>query len=176
MTLPAPYTFLAGVSPLPLTIKFALELLGTIETPGTKDNPVILGWAKELGLSSVYGHDSIPWCGLFTGVIVKRSGKPVVKSPLWARDWLNFGVAVEHAGLGDVLVFGRDGGGHVGFYVGEDDTCYHVLGGNQSDKVCFTRILKSRLLGARRPAYNTQPASVKRYMIQGGGKVSTNEA
>lgn len=52
--------------------------------------------------------------------------------------------------LGDALTFKRNGGGHVGIYVGEDSTCYHVLGDNQSNMVCITRIEKTRCSGIRR--------------------------
>ena len=51
-----------------------------------------------------------------------------------------------------VLVFERGSGGHVGFAIGQDDTHFFVLGGNQSDAVTIARIAKSRLLGARWPA------------------------
>jgi hypothetical protein len=44
------------------------------------------------------------------------------------------------AALGDVLAFVRNGGGHVGLYVDEDASAYHVLGGNQSDRVSITRV------------------------------------
>ena len=50
-----------------------------------------------------------------------------------------------------MLVFERDGGGHVGFYVGEDGTHYHVLGGNQDDAVSIAKIAKSRLVASRWP-------------------------
>ncbi|RZL82832.1 MAG: hypothetical protein EOP66_04490 [Sphingomonas sp.] len=53
--------------------------------------------------------------------------------------------------MGVTLVFGREGGGHVGFYVGEDDHAYHAIGRNQSNSVCITRIAKSRLIAARWP-------------------------
>ena len=53
---------------------------------------------------------------------------------------------------GAVLIFERGSGGHAGFAVGQDDTHFFVLGGNQSDAVTIARIAKSRLLGARRPA------------------------
>ena len=49
------------------------------------------------------------------------------------------------------MTFKRPGGGHVGFYVGEDSTAYHVLSGNQFDKVGITRIDKSRLVAIRWP-------------------------
>jgi len=48
--------------------------------------------------------------------------------------------------LGDVLIFTRGIGGHVGIYVREDDKCYHVLGGNQSDSVYITSKGKERCI------------------------------
>ena len=52
----------------------ALALFGTLEAPGAKDNPVILRWAAELGLTKSYSHDSIPWCGLFMSVAQSGPG------------------------------------------------------------------------------------------------------
>ena len=79
---------------------------------------------------------------------------------------------------GDILVFKRPGGGgHVGFYVGEDDKCYHVLGGNQSNEVSVARLEKSRCLGIRRCDWKVaQPKTVKKYFVTPSGEVSTNEA
>lgn len=155
----------------------ALKLFGTLEAPGSKDNPVILAWAAELGLAKTYSKDSIPWCGLFMGIVAKRAGKVVPESPLWALSWADFGKAVTGGPmLGDVLTFKRNGGGHVALYVGEDATAYHCLGGNQSDKVCFTRIAKSRLYKARRPDYCVQPSNVRKVVLASNGKLSTNEA
>jgi hypothetical protein len=51
-----------------------------------------------------------------------------------------------------VLVFQRPGGGHLGFYVGEDERAYHVLGGNQGDCVSITRIAKDRCIAIRWPS------------------------
>lgn len=170
------YNFLSTIKS-PRVIAEAMKYFGVKEIVGSKHNPQILGWAKELGIEKVYTSDEIPWCGLFVGYIVKQSGYNPVKSPLWAKDWLNFGTPVKIAGLGDILIFGRDGGGHVGFYVGEDVSCYHVLGGNQSNEVNITRILKNRLLGIRRcPWAISQPKEVQKITYLGGGKISTNEA
>lgn len=169
------YAWLTNVT-LPKTIKEGIKLLGTVETPGSKSNKIILDWAAEVGLSKAYSDDSIPWCGLFAAVVAKRAGKEIVENPLWARNWMNFGSAVGTPGLGDVLVFVRNGGGHVGFYIAEDDTAYHVLGGNQSDAVTITRISKIRCLGGRRPFYMNRPVSVKPYIVKATGKLSENEA
>jgi hypothetical protein len=53
---------------------------------------------------------------------------------------------------GAVLVFERGSCGYVGFAMGQDDTHFYVLGGNQSDAVTIARVAKSRLLSARWPA------------------------
>ena len=159
-------------------LKEALTLLGIYEYAGGANNPIIMAWAKELGLKA-YTADSIAWCGLFMAIAAHRAGWPVVKDPLWARNWSKFGTGVPagQAALGDVLVFVRGGGGHVGLYVGEDATHFHVLGGNQSDQVCITRILKSRCIAVRRAAWrNAQPANVRRVRLAASGSVSTNEA
>lgn len=176
MTIPAQYAWLNTIGTLPRTIQEGLKLLGTIETPGTKNNPTILAWAKETDTGTVYTADSIPWCGLFAAVVAKRAGKEFPKAPLWALSWATFGVEAGQPRLGDVLTFTRSGGGHVGFYVAEDASAYHVLGGNQSDKVCITRIDKKRLYRARRPIYNHQPESVQPYIVAATGALSHNEA
>ncbi|MGB3043670.1 MAG: TIGR02594 family protein [Xanthobacteraceae bacterium] len=173
--LPAVYSWLRDEGG-PRMIVEALKLYGTLEAPGARDNPTIIGWAREVDLIKTYSHDSIPWCGLFMAVVAKRSGKPIVDSPLWALSWADFGRLAPEPMLGDVLTFKRDGGGHVALYVGEDAGAYHCLGGNQSDKVCITRIAKSRLYRARRPAYNVQPDNVRRIALAPTGKLSTNEA
>ncbi len=173
---PKQYAWLDS-EPGPKVILEALKLHGTIETPGTKNNPTIMAWAKEVGLDKTYSADSVPWCGLFAAIVTKRAGFDPVKDPLWARNWANFGTKADKPSLGDVLVFVRDGGGHVGFYVGYDATAYHVLGGNQSDKVCITRILKSRAIAVRRcPWKVAQPANVRSIELAASGTVSDNEA
>lgn len=161
----------------PKMVREALALFGTLETPGTRDNPVIIQWAKETKTKDDdwYSHDSVPWCGLFMAVVAQRAGKEVPPNCLGAINWSAFGIGVPVAMLGDVLVFTRKGGGHVGLYVGESKDSYFVLGGNQGDKVCITRILKNRIHSIRRPFYNVQPDSVKQYFYNNSGKASTNE-
>jgi uncharacterized protein (TIGR02594 family) len=156
MALPAQYQWLAR-EPGPKMIVEALKLFGTIEGAGAKDNPIILAWASEVGLAKTYSHDSIPWCGLFIAVVAKRAGKEIADSPLWALSWADFGKPAPGGPmLGDILTFKRNGGGHVALYVGEDPNAFHCLGGNQSDKVCVTRIaaVGSMPLGVRSTTIN----------------------
>lgn len=177
---PADYAWLDRVKGAPRMVVEGRKLFGVVETPGPADNPVILGWARELGLERVYSDDSIPWCGLWMAVVAKRAGWEPVKDPLWARNWLNFGrpVPIHEASLGDVLVFSRPGGGgHVGEYVGHDAGYFHVLGGNQKDAVTIARLAKSRCIGVRRPKWRLmKPLGVRPYLLAASGAVSTNEA
>lgn len=154
----------------------ALELLGVTETVGPKHNPIIINWAKEVDLEKVYVADEIPWCGLFMAVVMKRAQRDPVEGPLWALNWNKFGVQVQKPMLGDVLTFTRKSGGHVGIYVGEDSTAYHVLGGNQGNSVSIVRIAKSRLSQARRPAYKNAPGNIRDIVLNSTGRLSENEA
>ena len=89
--LPLAYGWIDDLQPLPRMVAEARKLYGITEVQGSGDNPVILGWAKELGLAKIYNHDEIPWCGLFVAIVAKRAGKALPAQPLWARSWVNFG-------------------------------------------------------------------------------------
>lgn len=175
MSLPSAYAWLSRELGPKMLVE-ALKLYGTREVPGDADNPEIIAWAAETGLSRTYRDDVIPWCGLFMAVVAKRAGKPIPATPLWARSWAEWGTASPRASLGDVLVFSRQGGGHVGLYVGEDAMAYHVLGGNQSDAVTITRIAKSRCIAVRRLYAIGAPANVRPVRLTASGDLSTNEA
>lgn len=164
----------------PAILLEALKYYGTIEFMGDKNNPTIINWAKEVGgkTSDVYKADSIPWCGLFIGYVTKKAGLDRPNNCLWALSWSAWGTPQDTAMLGDVLVFTRNGGGHVGIYVGEDENFYHVLGGNQSDSVNIARIAKNRVYAIRRTKWKiAQPDNVRQVVLSSTGTlVSTNEA
>lgn len=195
MSAPTQYKWLNKIGQLPRTIELALQFHGLQEVVGKGDNKTIMAWADELNRNGVkiegYSSDEVPWCGLFAAFITylrKGSSNEVVAEPLWARNWSDYGVPIARRvgnalvnirgfkpSLGDIMVFERGNGGHVAFYIGEDSDCYHVLGGNQSNRVTITRILKSRCLSVRRPPYVNQPDSVKPYILQKFGSISQNE-
>jgi len=178
MTIDQKYQWLENEK-APAMLVEALTYNGLKEVIGTNDNPTILSWAKTLGISW-YSKDSIPWCGLFVGWVAHKCNYAFDKNKLLsAREWINWGNPVVKGNemLWDVLVFVREGGGHVGFYVAEDATSFCVYGGNQSDSVGFTWIAKSRLLGARRPKYVIgEPDNVRQISMNRDGMLSTNEA
>ena len=95
---------------------------------------------------------------------------------LRALNWNKFGTKQQIAMLGDVLTFVRKGGGRVGIYVGEDQQCYHILGGNQNNEVNITRIRKNRLSQIRRTAWKIkQPINIKQVFLNSNGIISINE-
>lgn len=179
MNLPEKYNWLTKEGSPKMLVE-ALKHYGEIEKVGKGSNPNITKWADEVGVSGWYTDDDIPWCGLFVGVVAKRAGYPFSASKLLAaREWLNWGVPVpkERAMLWDILVFSRNGGGHVGFYVGENESNYLVYGGNQSNAVGFAWIAKDRCIGVRRPAYKIgEPDNVRKIVLTFDGKLSHNEA
>ena len=114
-----------------------------------------MDWLKRDG-RSLGDPSKYPWCDFVeTCMGVGFPDEPLLGAlglkPYWARNWLLFGQETRPA-VGAVLVFARGSGGLVGFAVGQDDTQFFVLGGNQSDAVTIARIAQSRLLGARWPA------------------------
>lgn len=157
----------------------AKSLIGTREIVGPKHNPTILAWAKKLG-AKVLGisitDDETAWCGLFVAHCVSEAGLTPAPIAVRASSWEAWGanLRADRLAPGAVLVFKRPGGGHVGFYVGEDAMAYHVLGGNQGNAVSVTRIEKARCVARRWPA--GVPVTGAPVWINGTGKLSKNEA
>ena len=158
-------------------LKTAYSYIGTKEIPGARSNSVIIGWAKRIGgwIASFYKNDDIPWCGLFVAECFNAHNYQVSQQSLSALAWANWGQPSKLA-PGAVLVFKRSGGGHVGFYVGEDSTAFHVLGGNQSNSVNIARIDKARLVAVRWPKESHPPADEQRVIRSASGSLSRNEA
>ena len=138
----------------------AMRLVGMKEIQGLNSNQQILEMADELEIP--YENDDIPWCGLFVGHCVGASLPDEVLPPvvLRARAWEKFGVPTKPQ-LGAVMVFWRrspdSGLGHVGFYVGEDNDTYFIVGGNQSNMVSVARLRRNRMLAARWPTTALKP-------------------
>lgn len=163
----------------PVWMREAYRLKGLQEVPGAKSNPTIISWAQKLGgwIAGYYTNDDIAWCGLFQahcfGSTLPFEHLP--SNPLGALNWSSLGKALKVPSLGAVLTFTRQGGGHVGQYVGEDASAYHVLGGNQGNSVSITRVDKGRLEAIRWPTTGEDPVG-GRVMLTVNGSLSTNEA
>lgn len=158
----------------------AQRLMGIHEK---RNASVVLGFAKSLGglVAKIYKNTDTAWCGLYVAHCISYalSTEPLPSNPLGARNWLKFGVSLAKPAKGCVVVFWRGSKsgyqGHVGFYVGEDATAIHVLGGNQSDQVSITRISKDRVLGYRWPSKVDLPKGGPVHLTA-NGTLSQNEA
>lgn len=159
----------------------AKKLIGVKEVPGAKSNPTIMSWVKAMGakvLGMTYTNDDTPWCGVFVAHCITLRGLKAASPAVRAKAWATWGRAIPLATpmMGAVLVFEREGGGHVGFCAGYTDTHFKVLGGNQGNAVSYTWIARSRCIAQRWPGESTQvPEAALRY-VSVNGPVSTNEA
>lgn len=164
----------------PGTLPWISEAKSALGRHEARDRSWLMDWLKRDG-RSLGDPAKNPWCGDFveTCIRIALPDEPLLgalgSNPYWARNWLQFGQEVQPI-PGAVLIFERGSGGHVGFAIGQDDTHFHVLGGNQSDAVTIARIAKSRLLGARWPA--TVPPRAQRLPVMKPGEylTTTNEA
>lgn len=181
MTLPEKYKWLSTIGTLPKLLTAGLQYMGVKETPGGESNPVIIQMAKDLGVSEIYDNDDISWCALFICYLCLVTGKPMpfkAYAILRAASFADWGEPVERGEeqLGDILVFTRPGGNHVGLYIAESKDSLHVFGGNQSNSVSIAEISKARLSASRRFYATQAPHSARKYLINSSGKMSTNEA
>lgn len=151
----------------------ARKHMGVTEIPGKRHNPLVVAMWKIL--KRPYTDDETPWCGAFVGYCFQQAipTLPLPAIPERARVWAEWGKNSAPV-VGAVAVFGRQGGGHVGFAVGQSNNHIYVLGGNQSNQVNVMPISKSRLLGFRWPAGLSSGEKALPRMT--GGKVSRNEA
>jgi len=158
----------------PKWLEEARKHVGTREIPGEKHEPKILQWWKAIKRSGIK-TDEVPWCAAFVGGCLEAVG--VVSSRYEsAKSYLAWGVPMSKPTLGCIVVFERQGGGHVGFVVGEDAKGrLMVLGGNQGNVVSIAPFDRSRVAGYRWPA----PVSIQLSplpLILSAAQSSTSEA
>lgn len=128
----------------------ARKQIGQREVKGAKHNSLILRWWQAIKRGGIK-DDENPWCAAFVGAMLESVG--IMSSRFEsAKSYLAWGVGLVSPELGCIVVFGRDGGGHVGFVVGRDAAGnLLVLGGNQSDEVNVRAFKRDRVLGYRWP-------------------------
>ena len=149
----------------------AAEHLGLREIPGKRHNPIIMRWIRQLG--GWFTDDETPWCGTFVAHCLRAADHKVPRHWYRAKAYAGWGVPCERR-VGAIAVFGRKGGGHVGFIVGESTSNLYILGGNQRNEVNISPIAKDRLIAVRWPA--TAPLGERVLPRMAGGVRTTNEA
>lgn len=174
----------------------ARKHIGLKEISGSRHNPTIIEWLKEIpkyskAVKPWWADDEMAWCGTFVAAVMGRSGRYVVPNWFRAKEWGDSTTMtrLSKPAYGAIVTFGRQGGGHVGIVVGIDTRGrILVLGGNQSNAVNIMAFDPSRVLGywwpsiwdanAKKPVKSV-PSEI-RYKLPkydaGTMKLSTNEA
>ncbi len=169
----------------PLWVVEGMKWIGTEETQGAADNPVIIEWAQEEGgeIAKDYKHDSIPWCSLYANMILKKVGLKGTET-LWALDWNEWGVKLEGPAVGAFAPMKRitpEGtvAGHIVVVVGRDKSGFLLgLGGNQDDAVNIRSVPLARPLSFRWPNGVDLPRLVgfeELPVLNADGQVATRE-
>lgn len=159
----------------PLWIIEAQRHIGLKEIKGSKHNNFIIVWLKSL--KAWWSDDETPWCGTFVAHCMKTANCVLPKYWMRAKDWLNWGKIIDKPFVGCIVVFERQGGGHVGFIVGRDENNnLMVLGGNQGDSVKISPFSVDRVLGYRWPNEYQLPIAKDLPIIKSDGLLSKNES
>lgn len=157
-----------------LWVAEAQKHIGLKEIKGTTHHPEILKMWKDIKRGGIK-DDETPWCAAFVGSMLERVG---IRSTRFesAKSYLQWGRTLSEPVLGCVVVFTREGGGHVGFLVGKDKAGnLLILGGNQSDGVNVSAFPVSRVTGYRWPESIPVPIGPLP-VLASGGELSRSEA
>lgn len=130
----------------PKWITIAKGEIGVKEKRGG-ENPRIIEYHKATSLKA--GEDEIAWCSAFVNWVLKKSGYKGTNSAA-ARSWLKYGTVTKVFKANSIVVFKRGSStwqGHVAFAIADKGTHIKVLGGNQSDQVCYALYPKAKILG-----------------------------
>lgn len=127
----------------------AYKELGVGEIPGDDHNPRIIDYHAHTTYKAT--ADEVPWCSAFVCCMLEENGVHSTISAA-AKSYLLWGVTLEHPTEGCVAILRRDTDKfHVGFYIDEDETTVHILGGNQGDKVSIARFKKELVIAYKYP-------------------------
>lgn len=151
----------------------ARKLIGVSEVKGVKHAPEILQMWRDIKRGGIK-DDETPWCAAFVGAMLERAG---IKSSRFesAKSYLAWGIKLDQPVTGCIVVFTRDGGGHVGFVIGQDKAAnLQVLGGNQGDAVNVRTFSRERVTGYRWPA--GVPLPIDPLPVLAAASLSTKEA
>jgi hypothetical protein len=146
----------------------AFKTFGVHEYDGPADNPLILRFAKELGIEDRFQHDDQAWCTLWFWAMANRAGLPIAPKHLLLWSWYVAKWGTERQGdpeMGDVVVTWRGDRsqqlGHVQIFLAPavEDRGWLVIGGNQSNTVSIIdrRIGPHNLVSVRIPPEPTRP-------------------
>ena len=138
-----------------LDILLEESLLGVEEIAGSEANPRIMEYHRTTTIQAT--DDITPWCSSCLNWVAIQAGYVGTDSAASAT-WRTWGKKLEKPTKGCVIGFVRkDGSGHVGLYLEEDDSTYTIPGGNQGDMIKKSRFKK----GGDRAWYFRTPKGAK---------------
>lgn len=149
------------------------KLIGLSEIKGSKHAPEIVQMWKDIKRGGIK-DDETPWCAAFVGACLERAG---VRSSRFesAKSYLDWGSKLSTPVYGAIAVFTREGGGHVGFVVGQTASGdLLILGGNQGDAVNIKAFKRDRVSGFRWP--DNQPLNRVTALPIGVAQLSNKES
>lgn len=158
----------------PPWLRIARHDIGQRETQ-PNDSPWLRRMLAALGAAWLLGQ---PWCGGAVATWVRAAGVAAPKAWYRAKAWLDWGTPIASPAVGAVVVFERQGGGHVGLVVGRDTRGrLLVLGGNQGDAVSIAPFDPARVIGYRWPTDQLARLRVGALPVYAAaGVASSNEA
>ena len=129
----------------------AMREVGVKEKVGAADNPRIVAYHAT---TDGPAPDSVPWCSSFVNFCITEAGL-VGTNRKNARSWTTWGRPIDKPVPGCIVVLWRESPtselGHVGFYVGMEDSNVRLLGGNQGDAVNIASFKADRIIAQRIP-------------------------
>lgn len=149
--------------------------VGMTEIPGPKTNAVIASMLHKL--KAWWADDETPWCGVFVAACIDAAGLALPKNWMRAKAWAEWGSKLAAPVTGCIVVFERQGGGHVGFVVGRNAKGnLLVLGGNQGNKVSIAPFDTGRVVAYVWPSGVPMLTTALAVLDDRGAQLSTNEA
>ncbi len=152
----------------PIDVARAEMKLNVAEVRGRQNNPRIVMYHQTTEGGAA--PDETPWCSSFANYCVERAGLQGTNSKR-ALSWHEhqWGREVTPKPLeGDIVVFRRqspkNSGGHVGFFIGGDESTIQVLGGNQGNRINISSFPKDGMSGET----HYKLLSVRRGLTGGG--------
>lgn len=137
-------------SPIPAWIRVAQREIGVREIRGG-ENPRIIEYHQTTTLRAT--EDEVPWCSAFVNWVCNQCGLERTHSAA-ARSWLSLPGRLPGFRKYAIVIMRRGNStwqGHVGFAISDNGDTITVLGGNQSDSVCYAKCSKASVLGYRWP-------------------------
>ena len=116
--------------------------LGQEEIKGSAEhNPYIVEFFKTTSYKAT--DDETAWCSAAHCYMHEQAGYAHTKSAA-ALSWKDWGVPIENPTKECTIIADYGNGkGHVGFYMGETNDAYIIMGGNQGDAYCVAHYPKN---------------------------------